>query len=227
MTDVVRAGWSKTRIPLGAEARVLDLGSGAFPNPRADFLCDWSLWHDRGGKAPLVDRPFVIADALALPFRRLAFDLVIASHIAEHVEDPAALCSELTRVSKAGYIETPSPSFDRLFHESGHLWRVRRRRGTLRFQRKRARRRLSVALTEPIYRLYYAGEETERPTLRMPGGLLGRLLRALQYLLKGVLNRSGLIHTRYRFGPEKPLSYIVESSDRTDAITSDGGRQRR
>ena len=37
---------------------------------------------------------------------------MIASHIAEHVDDPDAFCRELARASKAGYIETPSPRAD-------------------------------------------------------------------------------------------------------------------
>ncbi len=226
--DILVAGWSRTRIRLAPSALVLDVGSGAFPNRRADILCDWSLWHDRGGKRPVVDRPFVVADASALPFKTQSIDFVIATHIAEHVHDPNPLCSELARVARAGYIETPTPAFDRLFHEPGHLWRVDCSRGTLRFRRMPSRGRIELAVTQALYKIYYAGEHHQRPTLRLPNGLVGRLFQLVQYGLRGFLNRSGLIHTRYHFSPRCPLRYSVDaaSSARTSSASPAGDPNR-
>src|SRR4029077_14805498 len=130
-----------------------DVGSGTFPNARADLLCERDLVDDRhrGGLPITVDRPLVRGDGLDLPFRDGAVDFVIASHIAEHVDDPVRFCAELSRIASAGYIETPSPLFEWLFDVEYHEWVVSRQRSGLRFRRKRPRRRWQVLLTEPIY----------------------------------------------------------------------------
>lgn len=42
------------------------------------------------------------------PFADDAFDFAICSHLLEDVRDPIAVCRELARVAKAGYVEVPS-----------------------------------------------------------------------------------------------------------------------
>src|SRR5919109_5463651 len=89
---------------------VLDVGSGASPYPRADILCDRDPGrsHHRHGQELVGDRPLVIADVAALPFADNSFDVVICSHVLEHVEDPDAALAELERVGNRGYIECPN-----------------------------------------------------------------------------------------------------------------------
>ena len=76
------------------------------------MVCDYYSDDLERGDSLFLDRPFVWAAAEMLPFKDKAFDYSIASHILEHVDDPASVLNELSRVSKAGYIETPSA-----FHE--------------------------------------------------------------------------------------------------------------
>lgn len=104
---------------------VLEIGSGDNPNPRADILLDKFLFDntERGGDI-IIDRPIVVADAHHLPFRDGVFDYAICSHILEHMDDPVQFAHELTRVSKAGYIQSPSEIAERLFHWSFHRWYV-------------------------------------------------------------------------------------------------------
>lgn len=104
---------------------VLEIGSGDNPNPRADILVDKFLFDntERGGDI-VIDRPIVVADAHHLPFRDGVFAYTICSHILEHMDDPVQFVSELTRVSKAGYIQSPSEIAERLFHWSFHRWYV-------------------------------------------------------------------------------------------------------
>ncbi len=45
-------------------------------------------------------RTFVYGDACNLPFEDSDFDLVIMSHVFEHIEDSERLCSEIKRVTK-------------------------------------------------------------------------------------------------------------------------------
>ena len=205
------AGWSRRRFTV-ADGLILDVGSGAFPNAAADILVDLELVDSRHRHGlPLVaDRPLAVALVEALPFHDGAFAFAIASHIAEHVDDPAGLCDELRRVAHRGYIETPSPAADALLHEDYHLWRVRSRRGTLVFTAKGPRPRWVVAVTEPIYRAFYAGHtDSSRRVYPLPGGRLGRLLRLGLKAFAAGLARVGVMHTRHEFSADRPLRYEV------------------
>lgn len=96
-------------------ALVLDVGSGHRPHPRADILCEKYLQDNtERGRAAVMDRPLVMGDIQSLPFRRGAFDYILTRHILEHIEDPIAFFREITRVSPAGYIETPSLIWENL-----------------------------------------------------------------------------------------------------------------
>jgi len=112
-------------LKIGPDDLVLDVGSGHSPNPRSDILCDRYIEDDteRGG-AIQVDRPLIVADGHNLPFKDKAFDYVIASHIIEHMDDPARFCSELQRVSKRGFIASPTELAEHMFYWSFHKWYV-------------------------------------------------------------------------------------------------------
>jgi SAM-dependent methyltransferase len=72
----------------------------------------------------LIDRPAIIGDATKLPFKDKCFDYVIASHVLEHMPNPEAFLSELQRVSKAGYIETPNYICERLIPSRAHCLEI-------------------------------------------------------------------------------------------------------
>lgn len=209
-------GWSRTQVVVDQAGPILDLGSGAFPNDGADILCDGSLEDSRHrhGLAVVVDRPMVVARAEALPFRDGAFAFLIASHIAEHVEDPDGFCREIARVGRSGYIETPSPLADRLLEEEYHLWRVGSAGGQLTFTAKTPDDRRPRRSTDAFYRGYNAGQSCARPTWSLPAGLPGRVLALLLLVLRGALGRTGLLHTRHAFGPEGRLRWRVIDSSR-------------
>jgi uncharacterized protein YbaR (Trm112 family) len=110
---------------IGPGDLVLDVGSGHNPNPRSDVLCDRYVDDDteRGG-AIRVDRPLIVGDGHNLPFKDKAFDYVIASHIIEHMDDPARFCSELMRVARRGFIASPTELAEHMFYWSFHKWYV-------------------------------------------------------------------------------------------------------
>ena len=91
------------RLPAGA--RVLELGPGTQPFRRADVFVDFQ------------DVATVPADKLVkldmatqrLPFEDKSFDFVVCRHMLEDMYNPFPVCEEMSRVAKAGYIETPSP----------------------------------------------------------------------------------------------------------------------
>jgi uncharacterized protein YbaR (Trm112 family) len=110
---------------IGPNDLVLDVGSGHNPNPRSDILCDRYIEDDteRGGSIR-ADRPLIVADGHNLPFKDKAFDYVIASHIIEHMDDPERFCSELQRVSRAGFIASPTELAEHMFYWTFHKWYV-------------------------------------------------------------------------------------------------------
>jgi len=97
---------------------VLDVGGCSKPLTRANYVIDLLGYEKRGkygftGKEPerfnfntwikhdiCGHRPF--------PFKDKKFDFVFCSHVLEDVKDPIWVCSEIMRIGKRGYIETPS-----------------------------------------------------------------------------------------------------------------------
>ena len=61
-----------------------------------------------------------------MPFKDNEFDFIIASHVAEHVEDISFFFNELSRVGKKGYIEVPTRLEDNLVFENkkDHIWHL-------------------------------------------------------------------------------------------------------
>src|SRR5438105_14790259 len=103
--------------------RVLDVGGWACPFNRADWILDSEPYETRGfygtiglpasqggdkehfSKETWVQRD--ICEHHPWPFADKTFDFSICSHTLEDIRDPLFVCSELIRVSKAGYIEVP------------------------------------------------------------------------------------------------------------------------
>jgi len=115
--------WSLRRVhcPVGKDALVLEVGSGASPYFRSNILCDAYEETQERFFTPLVhDRPTVLAFVERLPFKDNIFDFVIASHVLEHSSDPERFLSEIQRVAKAGYIEVPDAFMERLTHYGFH-----------------------------------------------------------------------------------------------------------
>lgn len=104
---------------LAPNARVLDVGGGASPFARADWVIDLMPYGERGlyGSPPDPESErfnattWVQRDICARepwPFTDKQFDFVICSHTLEDIRDPIWVCDELIRVAGAGYIEVPS-----------------------------------------------------------------------------------------------------------------------
>lgn len=67
---------------------------------------------------------FIEADGENLPFDKHEFDYSICCHVLEHAEDPTQFLKEQMRVSKRGYIETPSLIGEYLFPKQSHKWLI-------------------------------------------------------------------------------------------------------
>jgi hypothetical protein len=104
---------------LADDALVLDVGGGARPLPRADWVIDLMPYGARGQLGwdgdPRHERFSAetwvrhdICDREPWPFPDGRFAFAVCSHTLEDVRDPVWVCAELQRVARAGYIEVPS-----------------------------------------------------------------------------------------------------------------------
>jgi len=100
--------------------RVLDVGGWHAPLNRADSVIDIMPFETRNRQGAILadiwpDERFTresymqrdICDT-PWPFADKEFDFVLCSHTLEDVRDPIAVCREINRVAKAGYLEVPS-----------------------------------------------------------------------------------------------------------------------
>ena len=135
---------------LPPEALVLDVGGWAAPIARADWVIDLMPYATRGmyGEVNAANERFdettwVARDICARepwPFEDDQFDFAVCAHTLEDVRDPVWVCDELTRVARAGYIETPSRLEEQTYGVHGpwvgwshHHWLVELEGGTLTF----------------------------------------------------------------------------------------------
>lgn len=105
--------------------RVLEIGPGGTPHPRADEFLDLdpSLFKDeeeaahQRGLAPELktNKKIHYYDGKKFPFKDKEFDYVICAHVLEHVDDPDAFLKELFRIGKRGYIEYPTILYDYIY----------------------------------------------------------------------------------------------------------------
>jgi len=153
-----RLSWSLRRIflKLPKDALILEVGSGGNPYPRSNVLLD--AYHDtqeRHWEALVHDRPTILSFAENLPFKDKAFDYVIAAHVLEHSAFPEKFLSELERVAKAGYIETPDAFMERINPYKDHRLEV-----TIRNHKLIIRKKSSWLVDKDLFDLY---EERVKP----------------------------------------------------------------
>jgi SAM-dependent methyltransferase len=125
-----------TRIEVRPGDFVVDIGGGHRPFSRADLVVekypfDNSLHRNRPMRFPQV--PVIRADAHALPIPDGGCDLIFASHIIEHLNDPARFIAEIKRCSRRVYLEFPSRSRELMNAWSFHEWLVEANGSVLKF----------------------------------------------------------------------------------------------
>ncbi|MFM9840182.1 MAG: class I SAM-dependent methyltransferase [Cyclobacteriaceae bacterium] len=116
---------SRDKLNIPKNARVLDVGSGHNPHPRANVVVDKFVdtnYHRAANIKVLAKQEFINADGENLPFKDNEFDYVIANHVLEHVDHPDKFLNELARVGKRGYVETPSLIGEHLIPKESHKW---------------------------------------------------------------------------------------------------------
>lgn len=108
---------------------VLDIGGGHAPFLRTNIILDKfpETEHDqaqRANQAMVIPKgaKFVKADAANIPFKDKEFDFVFCAGTLNHIEDPMAVCKEIIRVGKRGYIETEGVLWELYATHPEHLW---------------------------------------------------------------------------------------------------------
>jgi hypothetical protein len=122
-----------------AGERVLDVGGWIRPFNAATHVLDLMPYETRETSyavdpetPPRGSRDtWVVHDACRAPwpFPDKFFDFSFCSHLLEDVRDPLTVCAELIRVSKGGYIETPSRA--REIYAKARFFRLRRAFGVM------------------------------------------------------------------------------------------------
>ena len=110
---------------LPESSKVIDIGGASGPFKRAnsviDFV-DFNSVHMDKAKGPgeirfnsdsYTSRDICLKEPW--PFKDKEFDFSICSHVLEDIRDPIWVCSEIIRISKAGYIEVPSRIYETTF----------------------------------------------------------------------------------------------------------------
>ena len=140
---------------LPEDALVLDVGGWAAPFRRATHVLDVEPYATRGvlgAYGPLPERfgedTWVIHDMCARepwPFADDFFDFSLCITTLEDVRDPIWVCAELSRVSKAGYVEVPTIEAELMQYAPGqgpwlghlhHRWFCEREGDGLKFWHK-------------------------------------------------------------------------------------------
>ena len=146
------------RIHIRPGDRVLEVGPGGTPHPRADVLLEHRFAEDEAaaqrGHTPPLDsaRQVVMYDGSRFPFDDQAFDYAICSHVFEHVENLPSFTAELGRVASRGYVEFPTIFYEYLYNFRVHRNILHVRDGELRWMRKD---RLPFAQFLPVQTFFY------------------------------------------------------------------------
>lgn len=110
-----------------ANDKVLEIGPGHNPTYRSNVIVEKFIntnYHRCDDVKVYNHQTFIHADGEKLPFKDKEFDYVICNQVLEHVDDPQLFIAELCRVSKRGYIETPSLIGEYLFPKESHKWAI-------------------------------------------------------------------------------------------------------
>jgi len=107
-------------------SKVLELGPGHVSFPNATHFCGW----DDEESKKLPNYKVVNFSEDTFPYEDKEFDFVYARHVLEDLRNPIHCIKEMSRIAKAGYVETPSPLIEMSRNadnydnsEEGRKWR--------------------------------------------------------------------------------------------------------
>lgn len=141
---------------------ILDVGGGEHPLKMATHVLDKTAYENRGEEHGFNRLPqqfnentWVHHDFFDMPwpFPDKKFDYIYSTQTLEDIRDPIAVCKEMERVGKKGFIQTPNilAEITESFHH--HRWFVRVYGGELQFLMKSPMLHASILLVKECEKL--------------------------------------------------------------------------
>lgn len=104
---------------------VVEIGAGHRPFFRANLVVEKYPFDEvERIEACAPAAPTIIADAVTLPLPNKGCDVLFASHVLEHLPEPARFLEEARRVSRRTYLEFPSVARELMYAWSFHRWLI-------------------------------------------------------------------------------------------------------
>lgn len=120
---------------ISGKKKIIDIGGAAYPFENANYILDIQSFQDHLDKKSFIGiawpsnrnfeftkkKNWIVHDInskIPFPFPNKYFDFSICSQTLEDIRDPVYAISEISRISKSGYIEFPKSSFEKSNHES-------------------------------------------------------------------------------------------------------------
>ncbi len=104
---------------------VVEVGAGHNPFHATDLIVDKYPFENLHRVADLVHAaPVIKADATKLPLPARGCDLLLASHVLEHLREPDKLIEEAKRCAHRVYFEFPSMTRELMYAWSFHEWLI-------------------------------------------------------------------------------------------------------
>jgi len=119
----MRRGQILSSLPVGDTDFVVEIGGGHMPFYKTKLILEkypfenLERWSDAKKIAPMIK-----ADAIKLPLANNSVDVLFASHVLEHVDQPERFLSEAQRCARMIYLEFPSPRRELMYAWSFHRW---------------------------------------------------------------------------------------------------------
>ena len=112
-------------LPIEASDFVVEIGSGPTPFRHTKLIIDKYPFENTERHGDIVNiAPVVKADAVKLPLVDQGCDVIIMSHVIEHLPDPGPFIQEAKRTAKHIYLEFPSIWRELMYSWSFHPWLV-------------------------------------------------------------------------------------------------------
>jgi len=130
----VRRSTVLAQLPISPSDFVVEIGAGPTPFWHTKLIFDKYPVENKERHGDIRNiAPVIKADAVKLPLRDQACDVLFVSHVIEHLNDPARFIEEAKRCSRRIYLEFPTVVRELMYAWSFHKWLVVIEQGKLVF----------------------------------------------------------------------------------------------
>lgn len=113
------------RLPIRPSDFVVEIGAGPAPFRHTKLILEKYPFDNEERHGDIVNlAPVIKADAAKLPLADQSCDVLFASHVIEHLDEPGRLVEEAKRVARNVYLEFPTAARELMYAWSFHKWLV-------------------------------------------------------------------------------------------------------